>query len=235
MAQPQTHFDFGIYRINLNKLKTNILSVSTQKKSHVLSVVVGTKLRDILLDHHYHRKFNLTDYNNLEKDQKIIMNDLLKRSGMDDRLGIRITNDELDKMMDRYNLVKGEIMAGNDARELRTELKHLVIRLVKLGFLPPKKSNDLLMELLLLEHWQTYLKISFSLNKKKMKSKKAEQADRLADLIQKIEERIAVFNDDEKKKVYITHFKQLVETSFKLQDQISAFYETLGIQYEDVN
>ena len=145
------HFEFGKYRINIPKLKENVLSISTLKKSHVKTNLVGDKVKDILLDYKDHGKFNISLYNELEKEQKLILDQLLKQSGMDDHLGIRIKDDELPRLIDRYELLRGQVLSGNDAMEIRKELRNVVLRLVKLNKLPMKQSYELLLELCLLE------------------------------------------------------------------------------------
>lgn len=145
------HFEFGKYRVNIPKLKENVLSISTLKKSHVKTNLVGDKVKDILLDYKDHGKFNISLYNELEKEQKLILDQLLKQSGMDDHLGIRIKDDELPRLIDRYELLRGQVLSGNDALEIRKELRNVVLRLVKLNKLPMKQSYELLLELCLLE------------------------------------------------------------------------------------
>lgn len=145
------HFEFGKYRINIPKLKENVLIISTLKKSHVKTHLVGDKVKEILLDYKDHGKFNISLYNELEKEQKLILDQLLKQSGMDDTLGIRIKEEELPRLIDRYELLRGQVLSGNDALEIRKELRNVVLRLVKLNKLPLKQSYELLLELCLLE------------------------------------------------------------------------------------
>jgi hypothetical protein len=147
-----THFDFGKYRISIQKLKQNILSVSTQKKSHVLTHLINDGVKTILLDYKDHGKFNISAYNELEKNWKTLLDHLLKQSGMDDTLGIRIKEEQLPQLIDRYELLRGQILAGNDNTEVRKELRNVVLQLVKLNKLPLKQSYELLLELMLLEH-----------------------------------------------------------------------------------
>ena len=145
------HFEFGKYRINITKLKQNVLSVSTQKKSHVMSHVIGDDFKNLLLDYKDHKKFNITSYHELSVPQKNIFNLLLQQSGMDDILGIRIKDEEMPKLIDRYEILRGQVLAGNDALEVRKELRNVVLKLVRLNKLPMKQSYELLLELSLLE------------------------------------------------------------------------------------
>lgn len=146
-----THFKFGKYRISVRRLKENVLSVSTEAKSPISSTLITDAIKTLFLDYKDHGKFDLNGYNKLKPDEKKIMDHLLKTSGMDDILGIRIREDELNELVDRYELLRGQILAGNDATEIRKELKNVVLKLVRLGKLPIKKSHELLLELALLE------------------------------------------------------------------------------------
>lgn len=146
-----THFTFGKYRISVRRLKENVLSITTEKKSPVSSHLITDAVKTILLDYKDTGKFNVDAYLKLQGDDKKILNDLLIKSEMDDQLGIRIRDDELSDLIDRYELLRGQILAGNDAVEVRKELKHVVLRLVRLGKLPVKKSHNLLLELALLD------------------------------------------------------------------------------------
>jgi hypothetical protein len=142
---------FGKYRISVARLKQNVLSITTQAKSPVSTQLVTEPIKTILLDYKDLSKFNINAYNNLKPDEKKIMDHLLKTSGMDDTLGIRITDSELNDLIDRYELLRGQILAGNDAKEVRKEIKTVVLKLVRLGKLPLRKSYDLLLELTLMD------------------------------------------------------------------------------------
>lgn len=147
-----THMGFGNnHEISLSKLKKNILSIRTIKKSHVYSNVVSENIVELLMGYHHHRKWDYNLYSKLNKNDKEIVDMLLTRTGMDDVLNIRIHNPELNELMGQYEKVKNEIIEGNDDIEKRKELKHIVLRLVKLNLLPLKQSRDLLLELVLLE------------------------------------------------------------------------------------
>lgn len=146
------HFAFGKHRISIRQLKRNILSVTTAEgKSQVSSRLITDAVKTILLDFRDNGKFNCDAYLKLKGDDKKILDDLLVKSNMDDQLGIRVRDDELGELVDRYELLRGQILAGNDAIEVRKELRAVVLKLVRLGKLPIKKSHELLLELALLE------------------------------------------------------------------------------------
>lgn len=146
-----THFLFGKYRVSIRRLKDNVLSLSTENKSPVSSTLITDPLKDLFLDYKDHQKFSISTYNKLKPDERKIIDPILKQSGMDEKLGLRIKDDDLGELIERYELLRGQVLAGNDAVEVRKELKHVVLQLVRKGKLPLKKSYDLLLELALLD------------------------------------------------------------------------------------
>ena len=150
MASPN-HFQFGKYYISIPRLKKNILSVRTENKSTILSSMITDEVKHLLLDFKDTGKFGIGKYSNFKNNNKEIMDRLLKSSGMDDRLSIRIENTDLNELLERYELLRGGVLQGNDSAEVRKELKHVVLKLVQLGKLPMKQSHQLLLELALIE------------------------------------------------------------------------------------
>lgn len=149
-----SHFKFGKFEVSIPRLKQNILTLRTERKSSSTGIktqLISNEFKDILLDYRDTGKFNVNGYQKLPDHDKKLFNDLLQKTGMDDTLGIRIRDDEMIKLIDRYELLSGQVQAGNDSLELRKELKQVVLKLVKLGRLPLKQSYELLLELCLLE------------------------------------------------------------------------------------
>ena len=143
------HFDFGSLQVSIPQLKKNILS-TRRGKHYVSSHLIGDDLKEMMLDYRDHGKFDVSRYGQLKGDDKNIINDVLKNSKMEDVLKIRIRDDELSHLIKRYDVLKGEILAGNDSKELLAELKDTVLKLVRLGKLPLKQSYQLLLELVAL-------------------------------------------------------------------------------------
>jgi hypothetical protein len=55
-------------------------------------------------------------------------------------------------MSHRFEVLKGEIMAGNDSPELTKEFKILILKLSEEGLLPKGEVRGLLLDLLRLGH-----------------------------------------------------------------------------------
>lgn len=82
-------------------------------------------------------------YNSLSDDHKKII-DMLFKSNIIYKLH---NQEELDKMINRFNIVRGEIMIGNDNKDLIKELKYLVLTLVNYHILDYRQINQLLIYL----------------------------------------------------------------------------------------
>jgi len=49
--------------------------------------------------------------------------------------------------MDRFNILKGEIQAGNDNKTLVREFKVILLRFINEGRIPRKQGQDILLDL----------------------------------------------------------------------------------------
>ena len=56
-----------------------------------------------------------------------------------------LSKDEQD--LHRFQVLKGEVNAGNSSKEAIKELKHLIIRLLSAGKLPKRQASEALVEL----------------------------------------------------------------------------------------
>jgi hypothetical protein len=54
---------------------------------------------------------------------------------------------EEEQMADRFDILKGEIVAGNDNPKIVKELKVLLMKLINMGRIPRKEAHDILTDL----------------------------------------------------------------------------------------
>ena len=65
-----------------------------------------------------------------------------------DRLSIPAPNKHLDeKDINQFEIMKGEILAGNDNKDLIKKFKLLILKLVRKELIPKREANDMLFEL----------------------------------------------------------------------------------------
>lgn len=89
-------------------------------------------------------------YNKITDDERDIFESLLTESNISRLSHIRYNQPEIDALINKFNILKGEIMAGNDNKELLRDLKVTVLRLVNYNVLTMKEITPILEYLFLL-------------------------------------------------------------------------------------
>lgn len=149
--------EFGRYYIDPNLLEENIISMKnnaemrrplpqiptkkvSQRVSNVVKKIVGGAI-----------SLSYEDVIDLDDNEKIYLNDLVKKVRLNDVVKIPVPDkDKLQKEMDRFELLKGQILSGNDSKELIKEFKILLLKFQKQGKLPKREVNEILYELMIL-------------------------------------------------------------------------------------
>ncbi len=99
-----------------------------------------SEFKQLLLDIINTGKVDQTRYSRLSDTYKKIIDLLFSSSVM-----YKLHNQEkLDEMINRFNIVKGEIMIGNDNKDLLKELKILVLKMVDNNIIDFRQINKLL-------------------------------------------------------------------------------------------
>jgi hypothetical protein len=143
---------FGKHYINSNKLQDSIISLRhksgaglqglpSRKVSNNLSNIVKTIVGG-----------GMPSYNDIDKltdEEKNYLHQISKKSDLTQMLTIPTpSKDKLDKDFNQFEIMKGEIMAGNDSVELIKKFKVLLLKLVNSGQLPKPQVQEIMTELL---------------------------------------------------------------------------------------
>ena len=84
----------------------------------------------------------------LSQDEKQYLHKVAKHSKIIDRLSIPAPNkSEMDKDVHQFEVMKGEILAGNDSIELVKKFKVLIVKLINNDLLPKGQGKTILLEL----------------------------------------------------------------------------------------
>jgi hypothetical protein len=90
-----------------------------------------------------------TDIDKLSDEEKNYLHQVSKKSNIDDILAIPSpSKDKMEKDINQFEIMKGEIMAGNDSKELIKKFKVLILRLSRTGSLPKNQVSEIMTELL---------------------------------------------------------------------------------------
>ena len=145
---------FGKYFIHSHKLNDNILSFRQPsgvfvigQPSHRVSDKLGNVMRCIIGG----KVPSFNDLNGLSDEEKNYLYKVAKRADISDKLSIPTpSKDAQEKDIHDFEVMKGEIMAGNDSKELIKKFKLLLLRLSKNSSLPKSDVQEIMEELLTL-------------------------------------------------------------------------------------
>eukprot|EP00952_Eustigmatos_sp_NYUAD-ZCMA_P012317 49515-Eustigmatos_ZCMA.PRE.1 len=89
---------------------------------------ISNDLRNFFRDLIENNRMNIKAYHELKEADRKLFNKAARKARIDDMLGIDDDDEEAqerEKMIDRYEVLKGEVAAGNDAPQIRQELKRI--------------------------------------------------------------------------------------------------------------
>jgi uncharacterized coiled-coil DUF342 family protein len=144
---------FGKYFVNSQKLNHgNVLSIKSKSgtnvreyPSRIVSPHLGHVIKTIIGG-------GVPSWNDMEKlteDEKDYLYKVSKRAEFADKISIPTpSKDKLEKDIHEFEVCKGEIMAGNDSKELIKKFKLLIIKLSKNGTIPKREATEVMQELL---------------------------------------------------------------------------------------
>ena len=152
IKQGHTHVPFGKYIINKNKLDNDIVSFKHVKgyclKGYPMSKVsksLGSVMRTIIGGGV--PKFE--ELSNLTEEEKNYLHKVSEKAGITDKLSIpQPSKDQLEKDIHQFEVMKGEILAGNDSPEVIKKFKLILLKLSRNGVLPKREATELMEELL---------------------------------------------------------------------------------------
>jgi len=153
--KPPSYKQLGRYLVNHHKLGEGILMIKSPSGAAVKQIPtqsVSSHYADAL---HYIAGGHappLDLFERFSKDEKAHLHNVIKHSRVE---GTGVPNpqkEDEDKDINRFHILKGEIIAGNDSTPLAREFKGLLIKLMRQGRIPRREGNEILEELLHLGH-----------------------------------------------------------------------------------
>ena len=142
---------FGRFVIHKGNLEKDIISLKTpcgaclnDLKSQRVSSRLGGMVRKIVGG----GVPTFDEISAMSEDEKGYLHKLASRANILDRLSIPAPDKKKDQIdTDQFEIMKGEIMSGNDSAELIKKFKFLIIKLMGKKLLPARQAKDLLFEL----------------------------------------------------------------------------------------
>jgi hypothetical protein len=153
VIQQPTFQEYGKYVVHMNmlmnhdllNLKYKSLGPIPKFKNHV---AVSDIFKEFLLDVLETGKPNKHMYNQIEADERKLFEEISIGAGLWQKFNMKRTttnNDEEESK--RFEILRGEILAGNNNNQVITELRKLVIKFMNTGKIRKNEGLNLLMQL----------------------------------------------------------------------------------------
>lgn len=143
---------FGINEIHQKQLDKGLVKIRRSTKSNYMDMPtrrVSTNLQGILKTIVGGGVPNYNDLGKLDEEEKIYLNKLISRSELTDRISVPApSKDQQEKDIHNFEVMKGQIMSGNDSQEMVKQFKILIRKLMRQGLLPKADVEDLLTTLI---------------------------------------------------------------------------------------
>ena len=153
--KPPSYKQLGRYLVNHHKLKDGILMVKSPSGAAVKQIPTQSVSSHYATALHYIAGGNhppLDLYDKMSKDEKAHLHQVVKHSRVEGSGVPNPQKEDEDKELNRFHILKGEIIAGNDSTPLAREFKGLLIKLMRQSRIPRREGNEILEELLHLGH-----------------------------------------------------------------------------------
>jgi hypothetical protein len=142
---------FGRYVIHKDKLKDNIVSVKTPSGQTIadfkmmrVNDKIGGALRTVISG----GQLTYDQIGALDENEKKYLSTLATKSGLGERLNVPAPDKKKDDQdINKFEIMKGQIMAGNDSELLIKDFKKMIVKLREKELLPKRQATDMLLEL----------------------------------------------------------------------------------------
>lgn len=148
---PQDNYKtFGKHLIHYPALRDDYkMSVKYPSRSKNVGkvAVVSPDYREMIMDLLERGALSDRLYDKLSNDEKKHFNQAVKASGLIETLKLKPIDEDKKDLVERFKVLRGEFIAGNDAPSLLKELRSLVLHFMDSGQIPKTQGYDLLKEL----------------------------------------------------------------------------------------
>jgi hypothetical protein len=151
--EPERRFiKFGRYLINSKKLNDGILSVKRPSGNGIMdfpSQRISSNFKKVIKTMIGGGSPSFSDLESLSEPERVYLHKLASKADIIDKFNIPTpSKSKYEQDIHDFEVMKGEIMSGNDSKELIKKFKLHILKLSKLGALPKAEVQDILETLL---------------------------------------------------------------------------------------
>jgi len=153
--KPKPYRQFGRHIIHRRKLDDGIMMIKypsgakhhempTQKISEDLTKVLKEMADGRMPQYHHFEGMSVKD--------KELLHHIVRHTQFQDLQVPPPDKEAMDKEIDRFDIIKGEIEAGNDNKEIIKEFKVMLLKFMRQGRIPKAQVNEIMEHLLMMGH-----------------------------------------------------------------------------------
>lgn len=146
-----TYREFGKYIVHIPYLLNNVANFKYPSKGAIPSIkpmTISEDYKDFLIDLLNTGKMNETVYKHLPTEEIKHFERVAKGAGIADKIGLKPSHtDEDRKEAQRFEVLRGEVLAGNNSDSVLKELRMLIVKFMNSGRLHKSEGTEMLMTL----------------------------------------------------------------------------------------
>lgn len=148
------YIEFGRYILHVPSLKKQVLNIKHQSGGVIPSLprqTMSSELTDLFLDLVENKKINPRIYDTLNDKDKQVFSNICFKAGIEETLGfgLKVPDDEKEEF-NRFQLLRGEVSAGNNAPQVLRELKSYILKFMSTGRIRKNEGYEILAEISIL-------------------------------------------------------------------------------------
>ena len=146
------YVEFGKYLLSLKQLQKGKFMLRTKSKNPVLSfktITLTKKTKAIVQKLLQDIDITFECIDSLSEDEKNVIDTIVSFTCINNRLKIPNTRrSKLEQKLNKFNVLRGSIIAGNDNENLLREFRVLLVELNTEGYISKKETSDILLQLM---------------------------------------------------------------------------------------
>lgn len=153
--KPKPYRQFGRHLIHRHKLEDGILMIkypSGAKHPEMPTQKIGEGLKKVLKEMADGRMPQYHHFEGLGVKDKELLHKIVRHTQFKDMEVPPPDKEATDKELDRFDILRGEIEAGNDNKELIKEFKVMLMKFMRQGRIPKAQVNEIMEHLLMMGH-----------------------------------------------------------------------------------
>lgn len=137
----------GRYIIHVPSLTKNVLNIKYPSMVSIKSLPkrpISTMIKNLIFEMLDNQDFSKKYYNVLDEEEQDLIRDVLYQAEIGEKFGFGLKDTPYSTIIDRFNLLKSQVIAGNNNKEVIRELKQLTSKLVDKSVLNKGDGFELL-------------------------------------------------------------------------------------------